>query len=177
MLTLSQQIVINEFVKELVQMIKTVIKTKPVTRVALRSNKGKQTKRTFSAPVNASGDLANSITYKITDTSIKIYGNDYVYYLVHGRKPTSGGGNGTLKDQIKQWMSDKGIKPEGDMSTDTLAFLITRKIHRHGSSIYLAGKKNSGLLDNILTEQIVKKYNAKFTQQLEQELKNKWLQL
>jgi hypothetical protein len=151
MLTLAQQLVIDNFSKKIVEVIKQQIKTKPVKRVSVKTSNGKVSKSSFSSPVNASGKLVNSVSYEITDVGITISANDYIYYLLYGRKPTKSGGGGTLKDTIKQWMRDKGIKPDGDMTEDTLAFLITRKIHKYGSSIYLANQPTT-LLDNILSD-------------------------
>lgn len=169
MLTLGQQIVIENFVKDLVKLIQHAIKTKPIKRVSKR--RGKPDK-TFSAPVSASGRLANEITYKITDQGVSIYANDYIYELVYGKKPqlSAGGNDHNLEADIKKWMAAKGIRAEGNQSEDTIALLITNKIRKYGSSIYLASHgQNSGLLENVVSNQLIQEYNSKFTKQLETE--------
>lgn len=177
MLTLSQQVVLSNFAKDLVELVKVQIKSKPIKRVSVRQDKGKVTRYTFNSPVNASGSLLSSITYELTDTSLILKGNDYIYYLLYGRKPTRNSGNGSLKNDIKSWMRSKGIRPTDGISEDTLAFLITRKIHRYGSSIYLSRQPKPELLQNVLNNTLINNYNAKFTQQLEEELRDIWLQI
>jgi len=172
--TIGQYIVIENFTKELVKLIQNAIRTKPIKRVSRRMINGKRVDSTFSAPVSASGRLANEITYQITDTGLSIYANDYIYELIYGKKPTSsmGGNDHNLESQIRQWMQAKGIHAEAGQSDDTLALLITNKIRKYGSSIYLASHgNNSGLLENILSQQLISNYNAKFTQQLAEDFK------
>jgi len=169
MLTLSQQIVIDEFARELVKMIQNVIRTRPIKRVSLRNKNGKQTRSTFYAPVNASGNLAETLRYELTETNLSIYANDYIYKLIWGDPPNPN--NSVSNEDLKAWFKTKGISPEGDMSEETLASLVKKKIQDHGSSIYLAHQgKNSGLLENIVNEQLISEYNNKFTQQLKTEL-------
>lgn len=169
MLTISQQLVIEEFAKELLALIRNAIKTKPIERVSLRKQNGQQTARRFSAPVNASGKLAETLRYELTDKGLSIWANDYIYKLVWGEPPNQQ--NEISNDEIKTWFKHKGIEPEGDMSEDTLAGLVVNKIKNHGSSIYLAlaSGKNSGLLENIVNDDLISNYNNKFTQQLKEE--------
>ncbi|MEY2868149.1 MAG: hypothetical protein RIR01_567 [Bacteroidota bacterium] len=174
MLTLSQQIIIEQFAAKVVAEIKQVLKTKPLTRKSVRYENGTRKESTFQSPVSASGKLANSVRFELTDTELIIYSDDYIYFSIYGRKPTTNLGSGTLKDKIKKWISDKGI--QSDIDKDTLAFLISRKIHREGNSLYLfSGKKNSGLLENIITSQMINEYNSKFTKQLELDIKSEFL--
>lgn len=85
----------------------------------------------------ASGNLLKSISVSETrnDDSITIVLNsaDYLKQVSEGRKPTSGSGNGSLKEKIKTWIEQKNILPrENNITKDQLAFLIARKIHREG---------------------------------------------
>jgi hypothetical protein len=170
-LTLGQQIVIENFVKDLIRLIQNVILTKPIKRVSKRHG---QPDKTFYSPVSASGRLAKEVTYRIMDTGVSLYANDYIYELVYGKRPTlaAGGNDHNLESHIRKWMADKGISAEAGQSDDTLALLITNKIRKYGSSIYLASHgQNSGLLENIIDERIIQEYNAKFTKQLETEFR------
>jgi hypothetical protein len=169
MLTLSQQILLEQFAQKVIDDLKIVLKTKPIPRKSVRYEDGKRIEKSFSAPVSASGKLADSLTYEITDTQLIIKGSDYIYFSIYGRAPTTKAGSGTVKDKIKQWIKDKGIT--SDISENQLAYLISRKIHREGNSIYLfSGKKNTGLLDNVITQQMVKEFNDKFTKQIEADI-------
>ena len=169
MLTLSQQVLIEQFAQKVITDLKIILKTKPIPRKSVRYEQGKRIEKTFSAPVSASGRLANSLRYEITDTQLIIWGEDYIYFSIYGRAPTTKAGSGTVKDKIKQWIKDKGIT--SDISENQLAYLISRKIHREGNSIYLfSGKKNTGLLDNVITNEMIKDFNDKFTKQIEADI-------
>lgn len=169
MLTLSQQVLIEQFAKKVIEDLRIVLKTKLIPRKSVRYENGKRIEKSFSAPVSASGKLANTLRYEITDSQLIIWGEDYIYFSIYGRAPTTKSGSGAVKDKIKQWIKDKGIT--SDISDNQLAYLISRKIHREGNSIYLfSGKKNTGLLDNVITSEMVKDFNDKFTKQIEADI-------
>lgn len=174
MLTLGQQIVIESFAKDLIKLIRQVIETKPIKRISRRRVKGKYVDSVFYSPVNASGDLARTLRYELTPTKLSIYANDYIYDLIYGKPPNKSMANldHNLESKIKEWMAAKGISAVYS-NKDTLAYNITNKIHKFGSSIYLAhGGKNSGLLENLITNELISNYNSKFTQQLGEEFKS-----
>ncbi len=171
MLTLGQQVVIESFAKDLIKLLQNVIRTKPIKRVSRRKVKGKYVDKSFTSPVNASGNLANTLRYELTSTHLSIWANDYIYELVWGKPPSLSASDNdhNLEAGIRKWMSDKGISST-TISDDTLGQLITNKIQKFGSSIYLAYHgNNSGLLENIINEQMIKNYNAKFTEQLKED--------
>ena len=173
MLTLAMELVISNFAKDVIKILQNVIREKPIKRVSRRRVKGKYVDKVFYAPVNASGNLAKTLRYEITETRLSIYANDYIYDLIWG-KPPSGSASGidfNLEGKISKWMDEKGIQSV-DIDKDTLAQLITNKIQKFGSSIYLAHKgKNSGLLENIINDNLIKNYNSKFTKQLGEDFK------
>lgn len=174
MLTLGQQVVIEAFAKDLIKMIQDVIRTRPIKRISRRRVNGKYIDKSFEAPVNASGDLAKTLRYELTETNLIIYANDYIYKLIWGQPPSTSAmdNDHNLEGKIKSWMSSKGIE-SATMSDDNLSHLIANKIQKFGSSIYLAHHgKNSGLLENIINDQMIKIYNAKFTQQLKEDFKS-----
>lgn len=173
MLTPAQEILIELFAKQLVKNIGDAIKSKPISRTSVKYENGQRITNDFTAPVNATGKLLRSLRFELTDTSLIIWGEDHAYFLIYGRKPTSGKGSRTVKDEILKWIRAKGIKSE--IEDKTLAFLIARKIHREGSSIYIKHKgSNSGLLDSVLTKEIIDDFNSKFTAQLETDLKSEF---
>jgi hypothetical protein len=173
MLTFAMEVVISNFAKDVIKILQNVIREKPIKRVSRRRVKGKYVDKVFYAPVNASGNLAKTLRYEITETRLSIYANDYIYDLVWGKAP-SGSASGidfNLESKISKWMDEKGIESV-DIDKDTLAQLITNKIQKFGSSIYLAHQgKNSGLLENIINDNLIKDYNSKFTTQLGEDFK------
>lgn len=166
MLTVAQEIVISNFAKELIQRFGDAIRNKPLARTSVRYVNGEMVMTNFSATANASGKSVRSLSYEITDKALIIKGEESIFTLIHGRKPTENSGSGSVKDAIRDWVRAKGIV-SSDISEDSLVFLISRKIHREGSSIYIRNKgANSGLLTNVLNEQILDDFNSKFTAQL-----------
>lgn len=94
----------------------------------------------------ASGNLENSLNSSVeflqqTEPVIKISINtaDYYRYLENGRGPSTGsaGSGKTLRESILDWIRLKGITPRPDAdgrlpSVNSLAYLISRKIHQEG---------------------------------------------
>ncbi len=100
----------------------------------------------------ASGNYANSLEPIIESTfdytRVKMLGSAYAEQMQFGRGKTQNTGDGALKTAILQWITDKGITPrEASMTNETLAFLISRKIHRDGYSV--AGRE--GVISNVIT--------------------------
>jgi hypothetical protein len=83
----------------------------------------------------ASGKTKDSLWYEVTPNRFKFWGRPFINTLEVGRRPTSAGGDGSLKRAIRQWIDDKGIIANG-ISKDSLAFLIARKIHREGDLLF-----------------------------------------
>ena len=116
-----------------------------------------------SQNANASSSLRQSISPVIKfvpeGIDLKIFMNEYWYYVDKGRGKTKAGGKGgiPLRDRIKKWIAQKGIKlnltdfrkkkikglsnkivKKGyrqlsvDQQAKALSFLIARAIHRRG---------------------------------------------
>jgi len=106
----------------------------------------------------ASGYFGEHIDVEMYDEGGRINTPLYVGSLVFGRKPTSGGGGGggkSLYSMILDWIKVKGITPDNPKMTDnTLAYLISRKIHKQG--IKVPNQFNDGkLIDNTFTAESV----------------------
>jgi hypothetical protein len=141
---LNSEQVLNTYGQIIVERVRNAIRTKDLTG--------------YGASV-ASGNLLNSVRYEVNNgNELIIYAAQYIGALQFGRKPTqsTSPSNPTLKENIRQWIDVKGIEPDG-ISKDSLAYLISRKIHNEGTVIY---KKNngmsSGLLDDVLGEELTK---------------------
>ena len=147
---LSTKLILDNIGQSVVDTLKNDIKTKSLVA--------------GFPPPNASGALYDSIRYEATEDSLKVYALDYIYYLVHGRGETKKGQGGILRPIIRKWIDDKGIIPKNNAdgkplnkdpnkAKDSLAYLITRKIHAKGTLIYQQG--GSDLLSSILTESFI----------------------
>lgn len=92
----------------------------------------------------ASGDLRD-FKWDIENTEngliLTFYLPEYWKFIEFGRRPTVNGGNGVVYRQILNWIRMKGIQSkvkydkQGKLyqpTTEQLACLITRKIHREG---------------------------------------------
>jgi hypothetical protein len=94
---------------------------------------------------NASSSLSQSITPQVTTPAtgynLSIMMQDYWFYVENGRKPTQGGGSGQLYKNIYEWIQNKADiqskiiskSPDRIAATKSLAYVITRKIHREGT--------------------------------------------
>jgi hypothetical protein len=125
----------------------------------------------FRSVVNASGRLADSIDYVVTGSRLTIRGNDYIYYLENGRRP----GKRPPKDVIRKWIDDKGIVPRDNISKDSLAYLIARKMGEEGSTIYKAG--GSDLVSGIFNDNFVDSLQSEFMNLLTVEVESEILKL
>lgn len=147
MLTFVEQAAFQRFAENIIRQLQDAIRNKPI------SNFG-------TSPVDASGRLHDSLEWDFTDDGVQILANDYIYYLEYGRKPTESGssssGSGeSLYDQILKWMNAKGIF-NLNMTQESLAFLITRKIHREGTTIWRQHKgEPSGLLESAINDNAI----------------------
>lgn len=103
-------------------------------------------------PTRASGKTERELSFEADEELFILFGPGHIFMLEFGRGPSKGAGQGeSLKDRIRHWIDDKGIKPDG-ISKDSLAFLIARKIHREGTLLYQT-KQQSGILSNVINEQ------------------------
>lgn len=148
--TLTEQL--NRIGQALVDKLKEDIKTKPVTKYGV---------------VNASGKLADSVRYEVYDNGVRVYALDYIYYLQFGRKF----GKFPPRSVIRKWIDDKGINPT-DISKDSLAFLIARKISRQGTTIFQQGGSDlvSGVIESEfftnLTQQLIDTFVAELSSEI-----------
>jgi len=116
--------------------------------------------------MNASGRTAASVRYEVTRTGLFLYGIGYIFALETGRGPSKQAGSGgeTLLMRIRKWIDEKPITPT-DISKDSLAYLITRKIHQEGTLLHKMGGK-SGILSNVINKQRIDKLKAQFLNEL-----------
>ena len=100
--------------------------------------------RLRSNKTNASSSLSQSINQTVKSRQngydLKVLMNDYWEYVENGRKPTQKGGSGVLYKNIYEWIQNKqplqakiAQSPDRIAATKSLAYVITRKIHKEGT--------------------------------------------
>ena len=89
----------------------------------------------------------------VTESNLKAVFRDMAYteQLVQGREP----GKFPPRNDIKQWIIDKPITPTDNISIDSLAFLIARKIANEGTDYYQQG--GTELIESVITPERIKK--------------------
>lgn len=109
--------------------------------------------------LKASGRWEKELESKIEQSQDKIklfiLGAAYTGAMNAGRNPSKKGTKpGSLFAIIEQWIKDKGISARDGISDKSLAFLITRKIHRDG--IKVPNQYNAGnFIENAINDQRV----------------------
>jgi hypothetical protein len=86
--------------------------------------------------MRASDKTAASIKPKNGDLDGSLSALRSIGALISGRRPTGSGasrGTPSLYEQIREWIDNKGISPDGDMTKESLAWAITKKIHKSGT--------------------------------------------
>ena len=144
---------------------------------------------TSYGPMNNTETALKSLRYKWEGGHLIIYstmiGYNYIMTLEHGRGPTKEGataGNPTLQENILTWLKQRGIQPP-DITQESLAYLIARKIHREGTQVYrdytLKGK-GTGILSDIIgspayyQKNILQPMKDELSRQFRKELQLSW---
>lgn len=114
---------------------------------------------TSYGPMNNTSVALKSLRYKLEGDHLVIYstmvGYNYIMTLEHGRGPTkkdATAGNPTLREEILNWIKQRGIQPT-EITQESLAYLIARKIHREGTQVYqdyTLNGKGTGILSDII---------------------------
>lgn len=108
---------------------------------------------TSFGPMNNTGQAAMSFKYRwVSETRMQIYSDmpgmsfNYIMTLEDGRRP----GKQPPTEPILKWVQERGITPS-DISQESLAFLIARKIGREGSLVFRLGG-NTGIISQVQSE-------------------------
>lgn len=103
---------------------------------------------------NATGETSQAIRYEVQDkgqvVTFIVSGPEHLEALEKGRGPSTGDDGGVLKDKILDWIRAKPVT--SNLDENTLAFLITRKIHRVGF------KGTAGLITDVINDDYVKEF-------------------
>lgn len=134
----------------------------------------KEIKANVDKNFKATGKTRDSITSRVEGDSGIIEGSSILYFGEFGRGPSKKGPQpGILKDLIREWIDVKGIVPKDGISKDTLAFLITRKIHRDGIKVpnnYNDGEILSSVINQEAVNELIEEFGATLVGEFESEL-------
>lgn len=88
---------------------------------------------------------------EITESNLKglFKGLDYTEQLTQGQAP----GTWADRESIIEWIKAKPITPSDNISIESLAFLISRKIYNEGTDYYPDGTE---LIDSVITPERIK---------------------
>lgn len=118
---------------------------------------------------------------------LKVYGAPWIEYLERGRGATRGGsGSGeTLYERMKQWVRDKGLVSNltKDYEKNSVAWLITRKIHQEGTLMHRTGRNFSGASNpvsrafpNEEIDKLLSEIGATYETEITSEILKQWQQ-
>jgi hypothetical protein len=125
--------------------------------------------------IRASGNLQNSLRYKLSDRAFTLFGASYAFTAEFGRGPSQTSG-GDLRAEIRKWIDIKGIIPDG-ITKDSLAFVITRSIHNKGTLLFsgtdhYGRTKPSEVLNGVINDGRVNKLQEDLTTSIVKAIRN-----
>lgn len=125
-----------------------MINVEEILKIEMQSIADDLKKKHVELGMKASGKWTKSVEASSTPLTGSVWAEDYTEYLADGRGPTKNAGSGEpLIEKIKRWIVDKGIR--ADIPLNSLAYLITRKIHKEGTKYYKQG--GTDLLSAVIT--------------------------
>ena len=124
----ADEVLFNFWKDSIKDLQKNLDKRKPKT--------GRDSNATYKLRQSILENLSKGYTTKDGYIRATIKLEDYYEQIDQGRGPTKKGGNGALYRNILQWVNDKGVNFTDDkgkkLPDKSIAYLITRKIHRQG---------------------------------------------
>lgn len=125
--------------------VKDAIKNKPIQR---KTN----AQGGFSAVANATGRLAESLRYEVSEEAVEVFALDYIDKLVFGQPPSRLDNVSVF--EIEEWIRAKGL--------DLSATSVMTNLQKNGSSIWQQWQgENSGLLNDISLEEQIEQVKQK----------------
>jgi len=129
---------IEPVLKSYMQQVRDAILYKPVERRSRYMG-------TFAAPVNATGRLANSLGYEVTEFGGYVYCSDKIDYVLYGRPP----GKKPPIQPLAEWVRAKGLQIS--------PYAVSENIGRFGTTIWQRWQgEESNLLEDVNIEEELK---------------------
>ncbi len=138
-MTVYEQNLLEELGQWYADQVKDAIKNKPIERST-------KAQGSFSAVANATGRLAESLRFEVSEEALEVFALDYIDKLVFGQAPSRLDNVSVF--EIEEWIRAKGL----ELSSVSVMY----NLQKNGSSIWQKWQgENSGLLNDIsLEEQI-----------------------
>lgn len=123
------------------------------------------TERAIAAGNNVTGETLRSLSFESTETKGILFGAPYIMVLEDGRGPSKGSGSRSgskLQDIIYKWIGDKGVfNIQSEREKKSLSYIIARKIHQEGTTLYRKGGK-SGVISGVITDERINAFIETF---------------
>lgn len=149
MLTVYENFLLEDLARDIIAQVKNAIENKPIKRKT-------KAQGSFQAPVNASGNLANSLRFEINESNLKIYCLAYIDNLIYGQPPSK---IDTTVFEIENWINSRGLELN--------AVSVLENLQRFGSSIFQEHQgSNSGLLSDVNFESKLNQVREKLVLQV-----------
>lgn len=140
-LSITERVILSKYMENVIRGIQTNLKTKDISG--------------FGASYS-SGRSHDGFEIKETPTGAQLWGLDYLFDLEYPRSPAQQQAKSYQSQwaSIRDWIGEKPILFEGDISADTLAGLITRSIRTKGTRSYQKyGSGGTGLVMDAVTDE------------------------
>jgi len=122
----------------------------------------------------SSGKYGNSLSYKTTGKTTILKGADYSQYTEYGRRK----GKFPNVGAIQEWIRAKHIKPKGNITEKSLAYLIGRKIAQKGvAPSQKRYNKSSNLFESAFNPKTIGELNKELIIAQKQVVKNEIIRM
>lgn len=117
--------------------------------------------------INENNEAANSLRVQASDSSLEIFGSQYIGISEDGRGPTKNPGDGALRRAIIRYINRYNIKmylnkKKGlDFSIKSGAYFWSQSIHKGGTPLNKRGG-GSGVISDVITTQRVNTLSSTF---------------
>ena len=143
---IQDQLILRDFALFVIEGIRNNIRTKDYTGYGPSNNTG-----TTAASLGYEWDGKKLVIFTTRGTSLRA--------LEVGRPPTQKDEGGVLRGRILQWVQQRGIT-DPNTSQESIAYLISRKIHREGTIIWRKFGKvggNTGVVTDFINADAIDK--------------------